>query len=277
MQTTQMDLSKLLPHLVPNGIRVEGDDYLLVSSLNTVANVTLTIAGRMILPNGRPQPFRDRHVATADRVAATSTIRLGEGWLQELTTIVEGAAPLLGQTFVRVDLVRGDGAGRNVHATLIQGPVTAFLRAAWPGTPVQTTIGLPGAIRALAGTDPAAGAELAETVPTGARWRFISLRAALVTDATVANRTPVLTFDNGVTPFAGAGGSFKQAASHTYTYHYADLGASHAQSIAGVMVTTPANLILPAGFRIRTLTGGIVAGDNWGAPALLVEEWLEGS
>jgi len=270
------ELKQLAPALSPHGIYVEGDDYLLVTTINAAAGVVVTIGGRMVMPTGRPQPFRDRHVANTDRTAATSVIRLGEGWLQEVTAIVSTGTPMLGQTFARVDLVRGDGAGRNVHATLLQGPITAFHRAAWPGSPVQTTLGLPGALRSITGTDPAAGAELAETVPTGARWRFISLRVSLTTDANAANRVPQLIFDDGTNVFAGAAGNFNQTAGATFVYHFVAAGVSHAQSSVSVQVATPANLLIPAGGRIRSSTGGIQVGDNFTAPQYLVEEWLEG-
>lgn len=276
MQTPQRT-DRALPTLAPHGIYVEGDDYLLVSSLNTVANVAITIGGRMIQPGGRPQPFQERHVCTADRVAATSTIRLGEGWLQELTAIAAGAAPVIGQTFVRVDLVRGDGPGRSIHATLIQGPITAFARAAWPGTPVQTTIGLPGAIRSVTGTDPAANTEILEAVPTGARWRPLSIRAALVTDANAANREVAITFDDGTSVYAEAHAGVNQAASLTRQYAASRGGVRGAAATAtGILIAIP-ELLLPAGHRIGTATTNRQAGDNWSAPQLLIEEWLEGA
>lgn len=277
MQTPQTPSAHKGPVLAPNGLYVEGDDYLLISSLNAVSNVRITIGGRMITPAGRPQPFRDSHVATADRVAATSTLRLGEGYLVELTAIVEGASPRLGQTFVRVDLVRGDGPGRNVHATLIQGPITAFLRAAWPGTPVQTTVGLPGAIRSVTGTDPAAGAEILETVPTGARWRLITFAAVLTTDATVATREGQLLIDDGSTVVFRSPASNNHVASSAITYSAAASSAAMGTSAGVRGVGLHPEILLPAGFRIRTNTINLQAGDNWAAPQLLVEEWLEGA
>jgi hypothetical protein len=277
MPLTAEELRQLGPALAPHGIYVEGDDYLLASVINTVASVAIVIGGRMVMPTGRAKPFQDRLVATSDRVAATKAISLGDGWLQEITAIVSGAAPIIGQTFVRVDLVRGEGAGRNVHATLVQGPVTAFHRVAWPGTPVQTTIGLPGALRSLTGTDPAANTEIQETVPTGARWRLISLRAALVTDANAANREVAITFDDGTTVYAEAHAGANQAASLTRQYAAARGGVRGAAATGtGILIAIP-EIVLPAAHRINTATTNRQAGDNWGAPQLLVEEWLEGA
>jgi hypothetical protein len=41
------------------------------------------------------------------------------------------------------------------------------------------------------------------------------------------------------------------------------------------LVPIPPDIILSDGDRIRTQTTGIVAGDDWGAPQILVEEWIE--
>lgn len=276
MPPTADELLRLLPQLTPHGVYVTGDDFLLITSINTVASVRLALGGRMVGATGRPHHFADSHVATADRVAATSVMRLGEGWLQEITLGVTGATPQFGQTFARVDLVRGDGPGRTAHGTLIQGPLTAVQRRAWPGSPLEFTLGLPGAIRSLTGTDPAAGAEISETVPTGARWRFISLRVSFTTDATVANRTPALAFDDGTNVFAQAAPNVNQAAGATFVHHYLAVGVNHAQTSLSAQTSTPPNLILPAGFRLRTITGALQVGDNFAAPQYLVEEWLEG-
>jgi hypothetical protein len=274
---TPPDAARLLPALAPHGIYVAGDEFLLVTSLNALASVRLTVSGRMLTREGRLTPFVESHIPNSDRTAATSAIKLGEGWLQEITAIATGAAPTLGQTFVRVDLVRGEGAGQTVHATLLQGTATAAQRLAWPGSPIDTTLESPGALRSLAGSDPAAGAEIAETVPTGARWRLQSLRAALVTDATAANREVAIAFDDGTNTYAEAHSGVNQAASLTRQYTAAIAGIRGAAATGtGILLAIPA-VILPAGHRIRTSTTNLQAGDNWGAPRLLVEEWLEGA
>jgi hypothetical protein len=275
--STPADLARLLPALAPHGTYVAGDEYLLVTSLNALASVTITVSGRVLTREGKLTPFVDSHVANSDRTAATSRIGLGEGWLQEITAIAAGATPTLGQTFVRVDLVRGEGNGRTVHATLLQGEVTAAQRLAWPGSPLNTTLDSAGALRSLTGTNPAANVEISETVPTGARWRVQSLRAALVTDANAANREVAITFDDGTNVYAEAHAGANQAASLTRQYTAAVGGVRGAAATGtGILIAMP-SLILPAGHRIRTSTTNRQAGDDWGAPQLLVEEWLEGA
>jgi len=276
MALTAEDLKRLTPALSPRGTYVSGDDYLLLTSFNSLAGVAIAIGGRFLTIGGEIRPFQDRHVPNSDRTSATLAIKLGEGWLQGITLIATGATPAEGQTFVRVDLARGDGAARVVLETLIQGSVTAAQRLAWPGSAFGTTASAPGAYRSITGTNPAAGAEISETVPTGASWRFVSLRAQLVTSATAANRTPVLTFDDGTNVYAAAAGNFNQTAGSGLIYHFGAVGQSHAQSTPGTMVSAPANIVVPSGGRIRTATGSLQVDDDWGAPQLFVEERLAG-
>lgn len=261
--------------LVGPGFFFDTDDSLQLTAWNSLANVVLTISGRFLRTDGTIEAFVERHVPNTNRTASSAIFPRGCGWLTDLSIIASGAAPLRGQTFVRVDVVRGTSSPIIVLSTIAQGYVTATKRLAYPGSVIEDSVTGAGAVRSITGTDPAAGAEISETVPTGARWRFLSLRAIFVTDVTAANRAPVLTFDDGTNAFAGAANSVNQAASGTFTYHFGNVGANHANSSPGVMVSTPANLLLLAGYRMRTITGSIQAGDNWGAPQYLVEEFLE--
>lgn len=254
----------------------DANDSLQITAWNALASVVLTVTGRFIHVNGDVEAFSERFVPTSNRVASSAIFPRACGWLTECSVIASGAAPVRGQTFVRVDVVRGQTTPIIALSTVLQGYVTATKRIAFPGSVIEDSVSGQGAIRSITGTDPAAQVELTETVPTGARWRFIGLRVQLVTDANVINRVPVLTFDDGAAAYAGAAGNFNQTATTTFTYHFGAVGASHAQSSAAVMVSTPANLILLAAHRIRTVTGGpLQAADNYGAPQYVVEEWLE--
>jgi len=119
------------PALGGPGIYVTSDDALRLTTLNSVASVTIALTGRFLTPDGRRvQPFQERHVPNSDRTAATSDFPLADGWLANLSAIVTGAAPQFGQTFVRVDLIRGRGTAAVVLATLLQGFVTSAQRLA---------------------------------------------------------------------------------------------------------------------------------------------------
>jgi hypothetical protein len=126
------------------------------------------------------------------------------------------------------------------------------------------------------GTNPAANAELAETVPAGSRWKLLAVSVALVQGATQTPQ-PILVIDDGTNViFEGFGSSAAQAVSTTCRYTWAPGLTLTAQIGATTNVhstaSLPEGLILPAGYRIRTVTVGIGANSDYGAPTLLVDE-----
>jgi hypothetical protein len=263
--------------IVPSGLYVTSDDALLLTSYNAAASVTLRIGGRVLTPDRRVVPFEASQVANTDRTAKTTTVQVGEGWLQSLSVVVSGGSPIPGQTFVTVDLVRGSSGARTVHATLVGGPVTTTLRQAWPGNVLHGPLDHRGALRSVTGTDPAANTEIAETVPTGARWRLRSLRVTLVTDANAANREVSLLVDDGTATLYAVPSGVNQAASLTRNYSFAAQAVRGAAATSGDIIVPIPDLDLRAGYRIQTSTANRQATDNFGAPQLLVEESIEGA
>ena len=129
-----------------------------------------------------------------------------------------------------------------------------------------------GRIRSITGTDPAAGAAMIVTVPAGVLWRFISMNVTLVTDANVAARNAHFFFDDGANIYLRCTNDQGQAENLTQIYAVANgihmgFASPNIQSIP-----CPSDLFLPAGHRIREGTNNFQAGDNWGAPQLLVEQ-----
>lgn len=133
-----------------------------------------------------------------------------------------------------------------------------------------------GIVKQVLSADPAAGAEVSIAVPAGKEWRLISGRVPLVTSATAANRRPHIVMDDGTASVhmrspAGA----VQAASLTVGYNCGPGIPQDAAAVDGeIRMTLPAcEVYLAAGHRLRTITTALQAGDNYGAVALLVEEW----
>lgn len=252
-----------------------GEDNLRLTSWNSVASAVVTLTGRFLHVDGHIEPFSGRHVPNTDRTAATSTFRRAEGWLLDLSVSVSGATLIRGQTFVRVDVVRGLGTSDDVLSTLLRGYVTSGQRLGWPGSPQEDPLDGQGALRSVAGTNPAAGAEISETVPTGARWCVLAFFAELVTDAAAANRLVRVTLDDGTTVYYRTGSAFTHTASLTIGYASGTIGAQLEASGSTALCPLPVGHRLLAGHRIRTTTTALQAGDNWGAPQMLVEEWLE--
>ncbi len=134
----------------------------------------------------------------------------------------------------------------------------------------------PGAIQSITGTDPAAGAEISETVPANTIWRLSVWRAVFVTDATSATRFPTLEItDGGI--FFRTRAHATQDASATVTYNNVLNGFWQTSINVSEHHNTLPDVHLAAGAVIRTSTTLLEAGDNWGAPQYLVEAWHDPS
>jgi hypothetical protein len=122
------------------------------------------------------------------------------------------------------------------------------------------------ALIAAVGADPAAGAEVVQQVPVGQAWELLAVRFVLVTSAAVANRRVNLCFDDGGAPilFCKIGAPTAQVASQNIGYTFT-VGAPFTQP--SDMVCPIPLLRLPAGWRWRTITDSIDAGDNFSAPS----------
>ena len=257
---------------------VTGEDHLRVESVNSLTGVTVSINYRYLEPSGRVQANVQTHIPNSDRTVRRTVHALAEGAMLNLTVFATSGAPLIGQTFVRVQIVRGLTGALVVLGTLLQGYITAAQDLGWPGSPIVNSLDGQPVPRILSGTDPAAGVDINETVPTGARWQLHSFRGELATDATVGARRPRLQILDTGTFFLTLAAPATQPASENRNYYWAT-GLGHESTVDTQVITSsmPDSLILPAGSQIRTNTSLLAGGDNWGAPLLLVREWIEGS
>lgn len=255
---------------------VTGEDGIELAALNSATGVTLTLAGRFMQLNGEVTSFNHSLTPTTDRTLTSKFRALGDGWILNFNVVATAGAPTIGQCWARVNILRGDGGATTLLGTLVSGYVTAVQTIAFPGGRARGTLDSPGAIRVITGTNPAAGAEISETVPTGARWRIQNIWTTLVTNATVANRFPVLVIDDGATEYYRASPSSSLPASQTgwWMGSAAPFGGATATNVFAWAL--PPSLTLLAGHRIRTATSSLQAADDWAAPILNVEEWLQG-
>lgn len=265
------------PALAPAGLFVTGEDRLRLTSFNSAAGVTLTIEGRVYLAGHGLRPFRERHVPNTDRTTANTVFQVGEGWIVDVHVRADAGTPRRGQCFVVLELVRGavNGAVQPL-ATLLQGYVTDTQRRGWPGSPLELSTEGPGVLLSVTGADPAAGVEISETIPANARRELLAVRFVLVADATAISRSVTLAIDDGANIFYSGASHDAQTASQTLTYSAgAGITAARVPAALHVEIPLPNRVRLSAGFRFRTVTGNLQAGDNFGAPQYLVEEWIE--
>lgn len=126
-----------------------------------------------------------------------------------------------------------------------------------------------GALNLATGTNPAAAAEISQTVPTGKWWKLLAIKFTLVADANVANREVDLILDDGTSAgeFARIGPLSVQTAGLTQHYTYGlglQMGTIPLTSTA--KISPLPDLYLGPGYRFRTTTQNIQAGDDLSAP-----------
>lgn len=256
-----------------------GEDRLRVVSLNAVAGVTLKIHSRFVDRAGSVQANAEAHTPNSNRTPNTTEHELGAGALLNLTVFAGVGSPKIGQTFVIVQLIRGSGAAAIVLGTLLQGYVTAQQHLAWPGSPVQSSLDGRGCVRSYQGTLPAAGAEINELVPFGARWRIQSILLSFVTSAVVGTRYPAIRV------FASAVQSvevmtilgIQQSSGASITVAPGLPHDSGGPVTYQQLIPLPTDLTLNAGDGFTTATFGLLAGDQYANPEVTIEEWLMGA
>jgi hypothetical protein len=258
--------------LARNELFIANGDVLVVNGWNSVVGQSLTIRTRRRTPQGDLVTSENTLALTADRQANTLAISLNDGTLVGIA-VHPTVAVQRGQTFVRVGLARG--AGNPEQMTLAQDYVTIAAPLGWPGGRIASPTEGPGAIRSITGTDPAAGQEISVTVPTNALWLILGLRAVLVTDATAITRVPRFVISDGTNviyesepnTFTGASVTMPQVTGNGLGFGgLANYVRHH---------PLPTRLLLRGGFQIQTITAFLQAGDDWGPPQILVEEWID--
>lgn len=265
---------RLLPS--PSQFYLTGEDRLRVVCCNSKAGVILKVQWRTALFSGEIVPNSETHTPTSDRTVYTEDLELGTGSLLNITVFAAAGSPLIGQTYVMVQLVRGVGAAAIVLGTLLAGYVTTTQALGFPGSPILSSVEGGAAYRRITGTTPAAGAEISEVVPNGARWQLLTVNALLTTSAAAGTRTPNLVITDGGVDYFGSGQPVGVGASAGSPYWWEQGMALAVQvgligSVAGLLIEGH----MLAGHRFITRTSNLQAGDQWSAPSYLVREWLE--
>jgi hypothetical protein len=232
--------------------------------------------GRIILLTGEVKPFTITFTPTSDRSGSGVAQQLPDGWLLNVMAAFSGVAIRRGQCFANVGIQRPSGSTTLLFGSLIRDYLVQGAPPSWPEGPLLMPTDGAGFLRSITGTVPAAGAEITEVVPTGARWRLYGMRFSLTTAVAVANRLTNVVIDNGAAPTDGQfPANAVQAASLTVAYTGGQLGAVSNPAGADAIILLPAPIPLFAGWRWRTITANIQAADQYTAPTYLVEEWIE--
>src|SRR3990167_8338019 len=150
----------------------------------------------------------------------------------------------------------------------------------WGGV-FQGSLEGPGIIRSITGTDPAAGLNFSEAVPTNARWDIRSIFFSFFASAIVASRNVNIDLGDGSNIFsrksATVGGTAStQTAGETFRYTFArGIDASLNATTLERQYPLPDIGALLQAYTIASNISNLQTGDNLGAPQYVVEEWIE--
>jgi hypothetical protein len=276
LEPAPFGLQAAAPEHYPFLFSFQGEDGLELTSWNNAAGVTITIQGRIHIARNQVVPFTHTHTANTDRSAKTTFSSLPRGELLNLIAFVSAGAPALGQTFVRVAVRRGAGSAFERLGVLVQGPITASIFRAFPGSVVVSPFEADPFLRGVTGTTPAAGAEILETVPTGARWELVTVRFSMNADANLPNRRTDVRFK------AGANVIYQTINANTWTQFNQpsftvapNVGYQYNASTLSSSFPSPQLSLLRAGDSFGTTTAGIQVGDQYSAPQYAIREWLD--
>jgi len=259
----------------PAPVYIGPNEALVVDTWSSTAPAPLAIVARVLTPGGQVHTSRWSHTPNTNRTRATTYHPLPEGFLLSLAVDATGAAYRRGHCWCQVGIQVGAGATGVPHAQLISDYVTGTARLAWPGGQLRQSTEGPGLIRSITGTNPPAGSEVTETVPAGARWRLISLAAHFTTDATVINRFISWTIDDGVTTLFWEDAAQLITANIGMWQVFNTTTQRHGSYSAPSQAPGPLAGVMSAGWRLSTLTTNLQPGDDWSAPQMWVEEWIE--
>ena len=218
--------------------------------------------------------FRLKQTPASDGTPVTQTFDLDDFPIM-FSVRATGTTIERGECFVRCLLK----VGGNLSGFLCQGYVDTFSAIGYNAFGQSTnepSFNGRGVIKSIGGTNPAANAQIEEVVPENRIWRVIGMHVQFVADSNVANRRVHFFFtdgsDNKLTGTIHAGAIVADETTNISLGTHGTIGDSDNDD--DKIVGIPQEIYLPEGFKIITETVNMQSGDNFGAPRLLVEEWI---
>jgi len=254
-----------------------GEDNLRVLSYNSAAGVRLKVNGRLIDAAGHASPDSWDHIPNTDRSVKSDDLPLSGTTLLNLTVFAAAGSPRIGQTFVIVQLIRGLGSAAIVLGTILSGYVTTQQALGFPGSSVTASTDGEPTPRQIVGATPAAGSDIVETVPTGARWELLSTRQTLTLSAAGIAAPVRAQIDDGANVYAETWtpntGGLSTVNPIAFSQDMQDFSIAIG---SGNFCAAPlAGNRMLAGSRFSVHSTVNPAAVTWSAPVYNVREWLE--
>lgn len=190
-----------------------------------------------------------------------------------IAIIVSDDSTTLSQNSVYVELNLSVEGTSFIH--LLKGYLGVNQSLGWPDSPAVAPLQTRGQASIVASSDPAAGAEITQSIGASIWVLLKSLSFTLVTDGTQTDRRVALEILVANIRIALLPAPSIQAFSRSQAYTWAD-GASNIQDIDGLTQVSalPRDLLLGPGNIIRTVTTGLEPGDNFSAMNIYVQRYL---
>ena len=259
----------------PSNLYVRKEDRVVIQVRNSVTAAEIVVSGRMVTIAGVVRPFQRIIIPSTDRSPDSTFIDVGEGFLLNISVFTQAVNVLRGQCFVLGLYIAGETTTNQTTAVILSDYVYTDYVVSYPFGTLKGPDSGRGTPRTITGTNPAAGSEVTETVPTRARWRLLSFAVQLVASGAAANRVVNLFVTDGVTNGILVPSATFHIANETRRYNYIQSGAQYADPNGNFVLPLPGNLPMKAGATFGTATNGLQAGDNYDAPLYTVEEWIE--
>lgn len=129
----------------------------------------------------------------------------------------------------------------------------------------------------IIGADPGAGVEITEVVPAGEAWEIISVQFPFTTAVGGSNREPHVILTNGAdVEKARCGSANTQAGSVTDKRWIFYVGGPTAAGVTYAFAPLQPGFIALPGWKFKTATINLIAGDNFGAPTFYVVKYQLG-
>lgn len=262
----------------PSALYVFRDDLLFIRSLSSAGGRTLRLRGRLLTPTGEVLTLDFVHLtAVGTRAPLMETFDLAEGFLLGLAVVPETLATSRGETFVTVGITRGGTAEPAITQVLFSGYIEGVTMQSWPGGKVLSSVEGPGRLLKLVSPDPGAGVDITVTAPANVRWRVMAMGFTFTASATVTTRIVRVdvVVDGAVVARIPANGS--HTASQARRYSAAPVSAAAVDTSGALLIPIPENVFLQEGDTIGTSTANLQFDDDFDAPEVYVEEWLQES
>jgi hypothetical protein len=260
----------------PSPLYLQPEDSLFfgVYSPTFAGPFTLTLTIRWLRPDGEIVSVKRTLNCALGLTSLTFT--LGEGFM--LSATVANPNPIMkspGTVWVELYVIRNTPETPPFLWALINDYITNLHSPSWPFGRITSPQEGPGRVRSITGTTPALGAEISEVVPFDVRWSLQAFRISLLTSAVAGNRNIKFIIDDGVNVLFQCDGNLTVTASQSAQTTLSNTGFINAAVAINTGLAPLAPMFLGAGFRIRTLTQGKDAGDQYSAPQYLVQEWID--